>query len=177
MQQPGGVPEIKKNNDRLSISLSGKRHVIGGSQNEDRRSDRTSPSWLDVRFFRPERVPELSTCTPAHGSAWSFPGGSHHLALCITCVRSPGSRGPLIARQSVPTPGSGRSRTRHRQYRHLPPDDATERRAASDSGDHPLGLPGMEFSGLLRAAGYSQCCTDERLSAWQRHIPAWDAVG
>lgn len=40
-----------------------------------------------------------------------------------------------------------------------------------------LGLPGMEVSALLRVAGYSQCCIDERLSAWQGHIPAWDAVG
>jgi hypothetical protein len=65
----------------------------------------------------------------------------------------------------------------HRQYRHLSPDDAKERCAACDAGDHPLGLSGMEVSRLLRAAGYSQCCIDERLSSWQGHIPAWDAVG
>jgi putative oxidoreductase len=40
-----------------------------------------------------------------------------------------------------------------------------ERCAACDSGDHPLGLSGMEVSRLLRAPGYSQCCIDERLSA------------
>ena len=68
-------PEVRKEGlEKLSIWPSGIRLVHGGIQNENRRRDRTGPSWVDVRFFGLNGFLNFPPAPPLTGVPGAFLG-------------------------------------------------------------------------------------------------------